>query len=302
MKNKIKKKITKGEEFERAWDLKINYLLIDDYTQSHLIDNNRRHPYHIVENSPWPFRLAISLFFAIIGFVFYMNNLILGGPIFLLALFQTFKFLYFWFSDVIDEGTFSGHHTVRVQKLLKWGMALFILSEVMFFFGFFWAFFHSSICPSILLGSIWPPVGITVIPFIGYPFFNTVLLIVSGFAVTWAHRGIALGSLNEALDGLCLSILLGFVFLFLQIYEYNDAYFNISDGVYASTFYMLTGLHGCHVLVGVCFLIVNLIRLSLNHFTTSHYLGFVFSIWYWHFVDIVWIGVFIIVYWWGGYA
>lgn len=103
-------------------------------------------------------------------------------------------------------------------------------------------------------------VGIIVIPFTGYPLFNTVLLIVSGFAVTWAHRGIALGSLTEALDGLCLSILLGFFFPFLQIYEYNDAYFNISDGIYASTFYMLTGLHGCHVLVGVCFLIVNLVR------------------------------------------
>lgn len=265
-------------------------------------NKGRKHLFHIVFPSIWPLLTSISVFFVVSGFIYFIHRIWFGGWFFLFGIMLLLYCSYFWFSDIIIESTFLGYHTLIVKKGLKLGFLLFLVSEFMLFFGFFWAFFHSSICPSILLGSIWPPVGITVISFIGYPFFNTVLLVVSGFAVTWAHRGIALGSLTEALDGLCLSIILGLVFLFLQIYEYNDAYFNISDSIYASTFYMLTGLHGCHVLVGVCFLTVNLIRLLLNHFTTTHYLGFVFSIWYWHFVDIVWIGVFIIVYWWGGYA
>lgn len=148
----------------------------------------------------------------------------------------------------------------------------------MLFLGFFWAFFHSSLCPSIVLGSIWPPIGLHIIKTADYPFFNTVLLIVSGFAVTWAHRGIALGSFPEVIDGLLLAIALGLCFLILQINEYYESNFNLNDGIYASTFFMLTGLHGCHVFIGIFLLIFNLIRVCFHHFTSKHYLGLIFSI------------------------
>lgn len=261
----------------------------------------RKHLFHMVTPSIWPFFTALALFFFLSGLIFYIHRIWFGGWLVLLGLVNLCICAYYWFSDIITEATFLGFHTLIVRRGLKRGFLLFLVSELMLFFGFFWAFFHSALCPSIIFGSIWPPIGINVIGFSGYPFFNTVLLIISGFAVTWAHRGIALGYLSEVIDGLIVSILLGLCFLGLQIYEYYTATFNIVDSVYASTFYMLTGLHGCHVFVGVFFLIINLIRVCRHHFTVRHYLGLVFAIWYWHFVDIVWIIVFVSVYWWGGY-
>jgi cytochrome c oxidase subunit 3 len=168
----------------------------------------------------------------------------------------------------------------------------------MLFFGFFWAFFHSALCPSIELGAIWPPVGLHVIPVFDFPLFNTFILIISGFSVTWAHRGISLGSFKEAIDGLILTILLGLFFIFLQGLEYYESTFNLQDGIYPSVFFLLTGLHGCHVIVGVCFLFICFISLLFNHFLTNHYLRFVFAVWYWHFVDVVWIILFLTVYCW----
>lgn len=269
--------------------------------KSKLNTHGRNHLFHMVQPSSWPIFTAYGLFIFLSGLIYYMHCLTYGG-IYMIAGFILLVYCaYFWFSAIISEATFLGYHTLVVKRGLKRGFLLFLVSELMLFLGFFWAFFHSAFCPSILLGSIWPPIGLTIIGAWGYPFFNTILLIVSGFGVTWAHRGIALGLLVEAIDGLCLAIFLGGLFLILQIYEYYEADFNISDGVYASTFYMLTGLHGCHVFIGVFLLAISLLRLCRQHFTTTHYLGFVFSIWYWHFVDAVWIGVFVAVYWWGGY-
>lgn len=209
---------------------------------------------------------------------------------------------FYWFNDIIDEATRSGYHTKVVKAGLRWGFILFIISEIMLFFGFFWAFLHCAVNPSVEIGSVFPPYGLSVINVLEFPLFNTCLLILSGISVTWAHKAISIGSFREAIDSLLITIFLGYFFVFLQILEYREALFNFSDGVYACSFYMLTGLHGCHVLAGATFLTVCLIRLLQRHYTTTHYLGFVFAIWYWHFVDIVWLVLFAVVYCWGSWG
>jgi len=209
--------------------------------------------------------------------------------------------LFFWFSDIIDEATYSGFHTKAVRLGLRLGFMLFIVSEVMLFFGFFWAFFHAALCPAIQIGSIFPPFEISTIPIFEFPLLNTGILILSGFSVTCTHRAICLSLYKDAMDSLLFTIFLGFLFVLLQMYEYYEAPFNYSDGVYGCSFYMLTGLHGCHVIVGACFLLVCFIRLVRRHYLTTHYLGFVFAIWYWHFVDVVWIFLFLTVYGWGSW-
>jgi cytochrome c oxidase subunit 3 len=136
------------------------------------------------------------------------------------------------------------------------------------------------LAPSVLLGSEWPPVGIVVIPVMEFPLFNTALLIISGLAITWAHRGIALGSFRESIDGFVITVVLGFLFVTLQMFEYYEAFFNISDSIYSTTFYTLTGLHGMHVIVGASFITICLIRLFKGHFLSNHYMGFIFAVWY----------------------
>jgi len=148
----------------------------------------------------------------------------------------------------------------------------------MLFFGFFWAFFHATICPDVEFGYITPPPGIQPIKAFDVPLFNTLILICSGLSVTWAHRAVSLGSFKNGIDSLLITIVLGLFFLVLQVMEYHEAGFNYSDSVYACSFYMLTGLHGCHVFVGVSFLFICLLRLLSRHFLTTHYLGFVFAI------------------------
>jgi cytochrome c oxidase subunit 3 len=179
------------------------------------------------------------------------------------------------------------------------GFILFIVSEIMLFFGFFWAFFHSSLCPSILIGAEFPPVGITIIPVFLFPLYNTCLLLLSGITVTWLHKAIVLGSYKESIDSFILTILLGLGFFFCQIFEYYESPFSYNNSIYGCTFFMLTGLHGFHVFVGITCLFLCFLRLILNHFTTKHHNGLIFAIWYWHFVDVVWLFLFITVYCWG---
>lgn len=260
-----------------------------------------KHLFHIVDPSCWPLVTALAAFLFVSGLAFYMHRIYWGGWVVLAGFICLILSALGWFSEIIEEATFLGFHTLVVRNGLKSGFLLFIVSEIMLFFGFFWAFFHSSFCPSVELGSIWPPVGLVTISVMDYPFLNTAILIVSGFAVTWVHRGVAIGSFREALDGFILTLLLGIIFLFFQILEYYDSLFSLNDGVYASTFFMLTGLHGCHVFIGVVFLFVCLLRLVLNHFLSNHYLGLVFAIWYWHFVDGVWIVLFLTLYCWGSW-
>lgn len=260
----------------------------------------QRHPFHLVDPSPWPVTAAIAAFSCALGGVMYMHAYNNGGYLllsgFLLLLFTMFS----WWRDVTREATFSGHHTGAVQKGLRYGVLLFIVSEVLFFFAFFWAFFHSSLAPSIDIGSMWPPKGIIVFSPWEVPFLNTIILLLSGCSVTWAHHSIVAGYRKQATISLVITIILATIFTGFQGFEYSVANFTLSDGAYGSTFYMATGFHGFHVFIGTIFLSICLGRLLKSHLTQQHHFGFEAAAWYWHFVDVVWLFLFISIYWWGG--
>lgn len=204
-----------------------------------------------------------------------------------------------WWRDVIREATYQGYHTMQVSKGLRWGIILFIVSEVCFFFAFFWAYFHRSLAPTMELGSCWPPVGITPLNPFEVPLLNTGVLLASGVTVTWAHHSLMEGDRSGGLQGLVATVALGIYFTFLQGMEYYEASFTIADGAYGSTFFVATGFHGLHVLIGRRFLLVCLVRVWLQHFSTGHHFGFEAAAWYWHFVDVVWLFLYLSIYWWG---
>nr|YP_007890657.1 cytochrome c oxidase subunit III [Jakoba bahamiensis]AGH24151.1 cytochrome c oxidase subunit 3 [Jakoba bahamiensis] len=259
----------------------------------------KKHPFHIVDPSPWPLLGALSAFCMTTGGVLYMHSYAGGGYVFLLGLTMFLYTLAVWSRDIVRESTYQGHHTVAVQRGLRYGMLLFIVSEVMFFVAFFWGFFHSSLSPSIEIGAVWPPKGIEVFNAWDIPFLNTLILLLSGATVTWSHHAMIHGNRTQSITGLVLTVLLAVVFTSLQAFEYYNASFSISDGIYGSTFYMATGFHGFHVFVGTCFLSVCLLRQLRYHFTTNHHFGFEAAAWYWHFVDVVWLFLFVSIYWWG---
>lgn len=208
-----------------------------------------------------------------------------------------------WWRDVVREGTFEGKHTSVVQKGLKLGMILFILSEVMFFVSFFWAFFNFALAPSIQFGGIWPPYGISVFNYADIPLLNTLILLLSGVFVTWTHNEILSRKTQnqfKAVFSLVMTIILAALFTMLQGLEYVEASFSMSDSTYGSIFFLATGFHGLHVIIGTIFLAVCLGRLLKYHFTRNHHLGLEFAIWYWHFVDVVWLFLYLAVYWWSG--
>jgi ubiquinol-cytochrome c reductase cytochrome b subunit len=393
--------------------IKYSFLL---YFKSHL--KVARHPFHLVNASPWPFLVSISVFALTIGIVLYFHRFQVGELTLFFGLLSLGITMSCWFRDIIREGTFEGQHTLLVQKGLKLGMILFILSEVMLFFSFFWAFFHSSLSPAIQIGGIWPPKGIITFNPWEIPLLNTVILLTSGVTVTWAHFAIRskhLRFLNYNLNplrfalrflthihkfknlkhqreffwikklliyrkykrllpqllhrrslwlnikwinfflafsntfykifkdtiivnnfskifgvgfmqnvteiiwyiriwlasffqrsrhdlviALMSTIILGLIFTCIQYFEYKYAPFNISDSIYGSTFYLTTGFHGLHVVIGTIFLIVCLVRAYNYHFTITHHVGLESAIWYWHFVDVVWLGLYISIYHWGG--
>ena len=218
-----------------------------------------------------------------------------------ILLFVTF---WFWWRDVIREAEFEGFHKPVVQLGMRYGMALFICSEVMFFAAFFWAFFDASLFPREvpydLPGGVWPPEGVVPFEPFGLPFMNTLILLMSGVTVTWAHHALIKGDRKNLVLGLAITILLGICFTALQAFEYSHAGFTFTGGVYGSTFFMATGFHGFHVIVGTCFLTVCFFRARAGHFKPEHHFGFEAAAWYWHFVDVVWLFLFVCVYWWGG--
>jgi cytochrome c oxidase subunit 3 len=260
---------------------------------------NQKHGFHLVDPSPWPILSAVSALMLTFGTVMFMHGYWGGKFLSSLGFLSILSLMYFWWRDVVREATFEGQHTKDVQKSLRLGVILFILSEVMFFVAFFWAFFHASINPSFALGAVWPPAFMATLDPWKIPLLNTIILLSSGASVTWAHHSIVFGSKFQACVALIVTILLAIIFTALQGYEYYTAPFNISDGVYGSTFYMTTGFHGFHVIIGTCFLTVCLIRLYFNHFSRQHHFGFEAAAWYWHFVDVVWLFLFISMYWWG---
>jgi cytochrome c oxidase subunit 3 len=258
------------------------------------------HSFHLVDPSPWPLLGSLSAVMITFSGVAYMHGYIGGGSSLVLGFISLFVVLWGWWRDIVREATFEGQHTRSVQTGLRSGMILFIVSEVMFFVAFFWAFFHSSLSPSPFIGGVWPPAGLSVLNPWDIPLLNTVILLSSGATVTWAHHALVFGSRKQGLIALFFTLVLAFFFTGLQGLEYLHAPFNISDGIYGSTFYMATGFHGFHVLVGSLFLAVSTFRLFCHHFTRSHHFGFEGAAWYWHFVDVVWLFLFISIYWWGG--
>lgn len=264
-----------------------------------MIKNSFLHSFHLVSISPWPILLSFSLINNLFITINWFNNLnyfyFITIPCSLLCIFQ-------WWRDIIRESTYQGSHTLNVYKGLRIGIILFITSEVLFFFSFFWAYFHSSLSPSIEIGQLWPPYNI--IPFNPYdiPLINTIILISSGLTITWSHHSIILINFKERKKSLFITIILGLYFSSLQIYEYYESPFTISDSIYGSTFFIATGFHGLHVIIGTIFLLICLYRLNKLHFSSSHHFGFEAAAWYWHFVDVVWLFLFISIYWWRFYS
>lgn len=263
-------------------------------------DNNQKHPFHLVDPSPWPLVGAFAGLACTGGGVLYMHSYAGGGMLLTLGQLMLIYTMYVWWRDIVREATFEGQHTGQVQHGLRMGVILFIVSEIMFFFAFFWAFFHSSLSPVVEIGCVWPPEAIEVFNPWQIPFLNTVILLSSGATCTWAHHAIVAGSRFDALAGLYATLVLAVLFTALQGYEYLHAGFTISDGIYGSCFYMATGFHGFHVFVGTCALAVSTVRLYKHHFTREHHFGFESAAWYWHFVDVVWLFLFCMIYWWGG--
>nr|ALO76695.1 cytochrome c oxidase subunit 3 [Melittomma sp. MEL01] len=260
---------------------------------------SQNHPFHLVTFSPWPITGALGAMIFLSGIVKWFHTLQMdlfsaGTIVLLLTMMQ-------WWRDITREGTFQGWHTSTVTMGLKWGMILFITSEVFFFVSFFWGFFHNSLSPTIEMGMNWPPKGVQPFNPVQIPLLNTLILLSSGLTVTWAHHSIMENNFKQANQGLTMTVILGGYFTALQAFEYLEAPFTIADAAYGTSFFMATGFHGIHVLIGTTFLAVCLARLTKNHFSPIHHFGFEAAAWYWHFVDVVWLFLYISMYWWGSY-
>jgi cytochrome c oxidase subunit 3 len=277
----------------------------------------KQHDYHLLDPSPWPAVGAGSALVLAVGFIVFMTgdrNFLWVIP----GLVGVFYTMFVWWRDVVKEAH-SGYHTPVVQLHLRYGMILFIASEVMFFVAWFWAFFDASLNPATVAldavtgefigqverfevtGGIWPPQGTEVFDPWHLPLLNTLILLTSGTTVTWAHHSLLHNNRRGLIWGLVLTILLGATFTGVQIYEYANASFSFGGGIFGSTFFMATGFHGAHVLIGTIFLIVCLFRARAGHFTPQQHFGFEAAAWYWHFVDVVWLFLFTFVYVWGGW-
>nr|YP_011014841.1 cytochrome c oxidase subunit III [Epyhemisphaerius bistriatus]WQB38522.1 cytochrome c oxidase subunit III [Epyhemisphaerius bistriatus] len=256
----------------------------------------KNHPFHLVTKSPWPIISSINLMTTLLGMVIWMTKKEMN--VMLMGMTMTTISSILWWRDVIRESTFQGNHTKKVIKGIKMGMILFITSEVMFFISFFWSFLHSSISPSIELGLTWPPKSIQPFNPLEVPLLNTIILLSSGVSVTWTHQSILSSKLKKSINSLSITIMLGVYFTLLQKWEYEQSTFSISDSIYGSTFFLSTGFHGIHVIVGTLFLMLCLARMITLHFSKTHHLGFELASWYWHFVDVVWLMLYLMIYWW----
>nr|ASR18173.1 cytochrome c oxidase subunit III [Tricentrus sp. EMHAU-15041605] len=256
------------------------------------------HPFHLVDKSPWPIMSSMSLLCLTSGAIIMFNTktyylITIGILITIMCMIQ-------WWRDIVRESTFQGLHSIKVTQNMKLGMILFILSEIMFFVSFFWSFFHSSLSPSIEIGMNWPPLNIKSFNPMGIPLLNTMILLSSGVSMTWSHSSLLMKNYSQSMKSMIITIILGLYFSMLQLYEYLESPFCISDSVYGSSFFMSTGFHGIHVLIGSVFILTSMIRLKKLHYSNYHNVGFECSAWYWHFVDVVWLFLYVSIYWWGG--
>ncbi len=272
----------------------------------------KNHDYHILPPSPWPIIGAFTALIMAAGGIMWMHEARLGGVVFYIGLAGVLFTMYGWWAQVIKEAH-AGDHTPVVSLHLRYGMILFIASEVMFFVGWFWAWFDFALFPVPIElsdgvatltenAAQWPPKGLDVIDPFGFPLLNTLILLCSGTTVTWAHHSLIHGDRDGLKKGLWLTIILGLIFSAIQAYEYAHAPFPFSGVNYSAAFYMATGFHGFHVLVGTIFLIVCLARAYKGHFTPRQHFGFEAAAWYWHFVDVVWLFLFISIYVWGSWG
>ncbi len=257
------------------------------------------HPYHLVSPSPWPLYTSMSLLTLTTSVVSTMHAFNLAYYFLILGLISVIYSMSLWFRDIVSEATYLGNHTLAVQRGLNMGVALFIVSEALFFLAIFWAFFHSALSPIIELGAHWPPKGIDLINPFELPLLNTIILLSSGVTVTYSHHSLLQGNRNGTLYGLLFTIILAVAFTALQGIEYTVSSFTISDGTFGSCFYFSTGFHGLHVLIGTAFLAVGTWRVLAYHLTDNHHLGLESAILYWHFVDVVWLFLFVSIYYWG---
>ena len=298
----------------------------------------KHHDYHLVDPSPWPVLASLAAFVLAVGLIIWMRSMgggpglfgINGSTVFFIGAASLIAVAFLWWRDVVREAH-KGDHTPVVQLHLRYGMILFIASEVMFFVAWFWAYFDAAlfaggvsplpvlqpdgtVVPSDssvvglverneLTGGQWPPVPSadfhsTFDPW-GLPLVNTLILLLSGTTVTWAHHALLENDRKGLIWGLTLTVCLGFVFTLLQAYEYGHAAFNYSGHIYGATFFMATGFHGAHVIIGTIFLFVCLMRALKGHFTPKQHFGFEAAAWYWHFVDVVWLFLFACIYVWG---
>jgi cytochrome c oxidase subunit 3 len=275
-----------------------------------------QHDYHLVDPSPWPAVGSVSAFITAVGAIMWMRHAFAAAPlVFAVGAVGILYTMLVWWRDVIREAEFDGYHTRVVQISHRYGMILFIASEVMFFVAWFWAYFNTALFPEDLhqlarhdlIGGVWPPIAATTQygDFKGtfdpwhLPLLNTLILLTSGTTVTWAHHALLHDDRKGLITGLWLTILLGATFTCVQAYEYGHAAFTYSGHIYGATFFMATGFHGAHVIIGTIFLSVCLVRAYAGHFNSKQHLGFEFAAWYWHFVDVVWLFLFACIYVWG---
>lgn len=276
------------------------YIICNVNRMTNLIRSKfQAHPFHLVSPSLWPINTCIALLTLTTSGVLTMHGFSNANIFLMLAFVSLILSMSFWWRDVISEGTYLGNHTLAVQKGLNMGVALFIVSEALFFLAIFWAFFHSALSPTVELGAQWPPMGIEAINPFELPLLNTVILLSSGVTVTFAHHSLIEGNRAATLYGLVATVFLAVVFTVFQGVEYSVSSFTISDGAFGTCFYFGTGFHGLHVMIGTAFLAVGLWRVLAYHLTDNHHLGFESAILYWHFVDVVWLFLFISIYYWG---
>ncbi len=277
-----------------------------DHHAPHYEDSGLPQPYHLVRPSPWPLVGAFAAGLLALGTVLFMHKVKLGEFAFGLTgvcagLAAVVAVMVVWWRDVIHEAVVERAHSPLVKIGLRYGMALFIASEVMFFAAFFWAYFDSALFPREAIGGVWPPANITTFNPFDMPVTMTLVLLLSGTTVTWAHHAILEGKQKEAAKALGITVALGVLFSCFQAFEYHHATFTIKDGIFGSTFYMATGFHGLHVIIGTIFLAVCWWRTAKGHFTPDSHFGLEAAAWYWHFVDVVWIFLFVSVYWYGSH-
>lgn len=256
-------------------------------------------PFHLVEVSPWPLLASNGALSLVVSGLVIINKVSIKITAIALVLMMTVAYL--WWRDVHREAATQGNHSELVINGLKTGIILFIASEILFFVSFFWAFFHSSVSPTVELGQIWPPLAVNSFNPIRIPLLNTILLLSSGVRVTWSHHEIIKKNFKKSKISLIATVCLGVIFTAFQGFEYLEAPFCIADSSFGSTFFIATGFHGLHVILGTIFLLVSLLRFNKLINSSTHIVGFECAAWYWHFVDVVWLFLYSMLYWWGAF-